>query len=109
MQTTACSLAILAGGHATRFGGRDKSALVVGGATILDRQLAELGPLTNDIMIVARAGVRVTAPRGARVREIADIVPGSGPLGGIHAALSGARTDAVLVIACDMPYVTAPF
>src|SRR3954468_8017049 len=109
MQTTARSLAILTGGHATRFGGRDKSALVVGGATILERQLAELGPLTNDIMVVARPDVRLMPPRGARVREIADIVPGSGPLGGIHAALSEARSDVVLVIACDMPYVTAPF
>ncbi len=29
------SAAILAGGRATRFGGRDKGALVVGGQTIL--------------------------------------------------------------------------
>jgi|SRR4051794_5349497 molybdopterin-guanine dinucleotide biosynthesis protein A len=109
MLTTARSLAILAGGQATRFGGRDKSALVVGGATILERQLAELGPLTDDVMIVARPDVRVTASRNARIREINDIVPGSGPLGGIHAALTEARSDAVLVIACDMPYVTAAF
>jgi len=34
--------AILAGGRATRFGGRDKSTLLVEGQTIFDRQLAEL-------------------------------------------------------------------
>jgi molybdopterin-guanine dinucleotide biosynthesis protein A len=33
-------------------------------------------------------------------------VPGCGPLGGVHAALTAARGDAVFVVACDMPYVT---
>jgi molybdopterin-guanine dinucleotide biosynthesis protein A len=36
------SVAILAGGRATRFGGLDKSALVVDGERILNRQLAML-------------------------------------------------------------------
>jgi molybdopterin-guanine dinucleotide biosynthesis protein A len=40
---------------------------------------------------------------------VADLVPGCGPLGGLHAALIEARGDAVAVIACDMPYVTAAF
>jgi molybdenum cofactor guanylyltransferase len=114
MQTPARSLAILAGGQATRFGGRDKGALVVDGVPILERQLAALAPLTRDIMIVgapAEGGPgaprrQVTAPG---VRAVADIVPGSGPLGGIHAALTAAHGDAVLIVACDMPYVTAAF
>ncbi|HMB78543.1 MAG TPA: molybdenum cofactor guanylyltransferase, partial [Vicinamibacterales bacterium] len=46
------SAAILAGGQATRFGGRDKSALLVDGRTILDRQIAALAPLTADLLIV---------------------------------------------------------
>ena len=33
-------------------------------------------------------------------------MPGSGPLGGIHAALTHAAHDAVCVVACDMPYIT---
>ena len=99
------SSAILAGGHASRFDGRDKSALVVEGRTILDRQIAELSQVTSDQLIVggdARAGV----PEG--VRHVADQVPGCGPLGGLHAALSAARGDAVLVVACDMPFLSAP-
>jgi molybdopterin-guanine dinucleotide biosynthesis protein A len=128
------SAAILAGGQATRFSGRDKSALVVDGRTILDRQLSELSSLTGDVMIVdgspdegARAflheGARAFPDEGARAflnegarafqasgtRRIADIVPGCGPLGGLHAALTHAREDHVFVVACDMPYVTAAF
>jgi molybdopterin-guanine dinucleotide biosynthesis protein A len=127
------SAAILAGGQATRFGGRDKSALVVDGRSILVRQLGELSSLTDDVMIVggsdgeARAfsasarekHERATAdpPKRLRreggqasgVRAIRDIVPGCGPLGGLHAALTEARGGAVFVVACDMPYVTAAF
>jgi molybdopterin-guanine dinucleotide biosynthesis protein A len=36
-------------------------------------------------------------------------MPGYGPLAGLHAALMAARADLVVVVACDMPYVTAPF
>jgi molybdopterin-guanine dinucleotide biosynthesis protein A len=96
------SAAILAGGQATRFGGRDKGALVVDGRTILDRQILELSAITDDILLV---GGRA---HHAGARSIADIVEGCGPMGGVHAALSGARGDAVFVVACDMPYVTAP-
>ncbi len=97
------SAAILAGGRARRFGGRDKSGLVVGGQTILDRQLSQLALVEDldDIMIVGGQATRPTA------RLVADVVPGSGPLGGIHAALTNARHGAVFVVACDMPYVTA--
>jgi len=88
------SVAILAGGHARRFGGRDKGALVVEGRTILDRQSTELSQLTDDLFVIRRED---------------DLVPGCGPLGGLHAALTRARGDAVFVVACDMPYVSAPF
>src|SRR5690348_10524954 len=94
--------AILAGGRATRFGGRDKSALLVGGRTILSRQIAELHVVreVDEILIAGRA-VHQSA------RTIADVVPGCGPLGGIHAALVEARNDAVFVLACDAPHVPA--
>jgi molybdopterin-guanine dinucleotide biosynthesis protein A len=98
------SAAILAGGRASRFGGRDKSTLVVGGTTILERQLAELSQLTDDIMLVGSA-LDVPPP----VRVIADRVSGAGPLGGLDAALASARDDAVIVVACDMPFVSAGF
>ena len=97
------SAAILAGGKALRFGGRDKGALVVDGRTILDRQIDELSAVTDDICLV---GGHTSHPRA---RAVADVVEGAGPLGGVHAALGAARGDAVFVVACDMPYVTAPF
>jgi molybdenum cofactor guanylyltransferase len=86
------SAAILAGGRATRFDGRDKSALLVDGRTILDRQMDVLSSIADDVQVV---------------RE--DMVPGCGPLGGLHTALAQARHDLVFVLACDMPHITAAF
>jgi molybdenum cofactor guanylyltransferase len=97
------SAAILAGGRATRFGGRDKSALVVGGRTILDRQIAELSTVDGVSEILIAGG-----PTHEGARSIADIAPGCGPLGGIHACLTEARGQAVFIVACDMPFVAAP-
>ncbi len=86
------SAAILAGGRATRFGGRDKSTLLVDGHTMIERQMAAFSSVADDVLVV---------------RE--DIVPHCGPLGGVHTALTRARHELVFVVACDMPYITAPF
>lgn len=101
------SAAILAGGQAQRFGGRDKGALLIGGRSIRDRQIAELSIITNDIFIVGGRAESDEGP-GAAARVVADRVPGCGPLGGVHTALLEATGDATIVVACDMPYVSAP-
>ncbi len=97
------SAAVLAGGRARRFEGRDKSALLVDGHSILDRQLAALAPLTDDVLIVG-GGARPLAG----VRSVDDPVTGRGPLAGVVAALTHARHELTLVLACDMPFVTTP-
>ncbi|PWT83977.1 MAG: hypothetical protein C5B57_05715 [Blastocatellia bacterium] len=99
------SAAILAGGRARRFGGRDKGALLVDGRPILHRQIAELNTLTEDILIV---GGPIRSPVPGPARLVADQWPDRGPLAGVHAALREARGDATVVIACDMPFVSAP-
>jgi molybdopterin-guanine dinucleotide biosynthesis protein A len=101
------SAAILAGGRARRFGGRDKSTLLVGGRPILDRLVAELAPVSDDVMLVVGERAPETVPAGLRV--VRDRVPGCGPLGGLDAALAAAHHDALVLIACDMPFVTARF
>ena len=98
--------AILAGGQARRLGGIDKSALVVGAGSILDRQLSLLRELTPHILIVAG---EAAGPRAADTTVVTDRIPGAGALGGLYTALVEAPTEQVLVIACDMPFLTAPF
>ena len=98
--------AILAGGQARRLGGLDKSALAVGASTVLQRQLAVLNGLTPHILIVGRERMMDGDPP---VRAVADRIAAAGALGGIYTALLEAPTELVLVIACDMPCLTAPF
>jgi molybdopterin-guanine dinucleotide biosynthesis protein A len=98
--------AILAGGQGRRLGGLDKSALAVGDRSILDRQLAVLGSLTKNLLIVANDEHRY---RETGVRVVPDRIPGAGSLGGVYTALVEAPTEQVLVIACDMPFLNAPF
>ena len=93
--------AILAGGRATRFGGRDKGALVVGGKTIRERQLDALGAVADDVMLVGG----VDAGGG---RYVPDAFPEGGPMVGVLSALRSARHDWTIVVACDMPFVTTP-
>jgi molybdenum cofactor guanylyltransferase len=100
------SAAILAGGRARRFEGRDKGALLVGGRRILDRQIDELRQLTDDILLVGGDQTE-EAPTG--LRRVPDRVPDAGPLGGLDAALAAARDDQVILVACDMPFITARF
>ena len=97
--------AILAGGRASRLGGLDKSQLVVDGLTILDRQLRVLRDVVDRVVIVANDPAPFAAIDAA---VIPDLVPGAGALGGIYTALSHAGGP-VLVVACDMPFLTAPF
>lgn len=100
------SAAILNGGRARRFDGTDKGSLVVDGQTILARQVEMLTavPSLREILLV---GGESSHPG---TRAIPDQFPGSGPLAGIHAALSAIAErdgDRAVVLACDMPYVTA--
>jgi molybdopterin-guanine dinucleotide biosynthesis protein A len=98
--------AILAGGRARRLGGLDKTALRVGNDSILARQLRVLAVVTPDVMIVGDMPARF---RNVGVRVVHDRIPNAGALGGLYTALTEASTDRVIVIACDMPFLTAPF
>ena len=98
--------AIVAGGVASRLGGRAKSTLPLGNGSILDRQLAVLRPLTDRILVVANDPERFSH---AAVPVVADLVPGAAALGGIYTALSAATTEAVLVVAGDLPFLTGRF
>lgn len=90
---------ILAGGRATRLGGVDKRALVVDGLTIFDRQCNVLLPRVAEII--------VSTPKAIPGwHTVTDAIAGAGPLAGISAGLTAAKTPWVLVIAGDMPYIS---
>lgn len=99
------SAAILAGGQARRFSGQDKSRLVIEGRPIIVRQLHVLQRVAEEIFVVAPEATRF-ADLGLPVHP--DRVAGLGVIGGIDTALDVARGDRVVVIACDLPFLTEP-
>jgi molybdopterin-guanine dinucleotide biosynthesis protein A len=97
-------VAILAGGRARRLGGVDKSALMVGRLSILERELAAADALADRIILV---GGDPDAHGPGRVRVVADRLPGAGAIGGLYTALCETGTPYVIVLACDLPFISA--
>ncbi|MEW5983581.1 MAG: molybdenum cofactor guanylyltransferase [Acidobacteriota bacterium] len=98
--------AILAGGRARRLGGLDKGLLNLGGRTIVEWQLEAVREVVQRVVIVSNETGKYAA---LGVPVVADVVAGAGSLGGILTALSVADGESVLVLACDMPFVSAAF
>jgi molybdopterin-guanine dinucleotide biosynthesis protein A len=95
--------AILAGGRSRRLGGRNKATLSINGASVLERQLAQLGRVADRTIIIANDA----SPYGSYgVPVIPDMLPGHSALGGLYTAVSSAPGDHTLVVACDMPFLS---
>lgn len=96
--------AILAGGAASRYGGRPKGLERVGGERILDRLAEDLRTVIGSSpLLVANADDATTWAPGLSV--IRDPRPDCGSLGGIYAAVT-AGDGPVLLVAWDMPFVS---
>lgn len=91
---------ILAGGQSRRMG-RDKSQLLLENQTFTDRIAETLLTVTDSITLV---GAREPNPRFS---SVPDLYPEWGALGGLHAALAACRSEWAIVVACDLPFVTA--
>ncbi|GHV37810.1 hypothetical protein FACS1894187_15540 [Synergistales bacterium] len=94
------SAIILAGGKSSRFGS-DKAMFVWRGLTLSQRIVEECRLYFNEIITVRGQEQRSLEIEG--VKEVRDVYPNSGPLGGIHAGLIYASSDLAFVTACDMP------
>jgi molybdopterin-guanine dinucleotide biosynthesis protein A len=98
------SVAVQAGGQSRRMG-QDKALKPFLGRPLIERVLTRLAPIADDLLITS-SGEEVLAFPG--VRQVPDVRPGFGPLGGLYTALQAARFQAVAVAACDMPFASAP-
>jgi molybdenum cofactor guanylyltransferase len=104
--TSTLAAAILAGGRATRLGGVNKATLALGVTSIIDRQLDALRETVAHVFIV---GTDSEAWSARHLTVVPDDLPGHGALGGIYTAIVHSPTDRTLVLACDMPFVSAAF
>jgi molybdopterin-guanine dinucleotide biosynthesis protein A len=96
--------AILAGGGATRFGGKPKGLELIGGERILDRLVGVMtSALGEPPLLVANAPDAATWRPD--LRTVADVRPGFGALGGIYTAVMKSPAP-VVCVAWDMPFVS---
>src|SRR5205807_2568449 len=97
---------LLAGGKSSRMG-RDKAALLVRGEPLWRHQLATLRATEPAEFFISG---KCDGPfAGCEVEILADEFPDCGPLGGIATALRRCASERLLVLAVDMPAMTAAF
>lgn len=97
---------ILAGGQSRRMGGKDKAFIRLKDKPLIDYALARLAPQVAQILINSNAEQKVFA--SCDVPIIADSITGFlGPLAGIHAGLTWAKThdfSHMVSISVDAPF-----
>ena len=91
MRSPQCEIFILAGGLSTRMG-YDKSRVRLGRHSLLQHIRAAASQLPFPVRVIRR-----------------DAVPRCGPIGGIYTALKRSRADSILLLACDMPFISPSF
>jgi len=98
---------VLTGGRSSRMG-RDKALLPIEGSVLVERTAERVRAAAGSVTLIGAPGRY--AHLGLPV--LPDLVPDGGPGGpicGIHTALKTTIADWNLVVACDMPRLTAPF
>src|SRR5438477_277515 len=100
------SAVLLAGGKSSRMG-RDKAALIVDGEPLWQRQLATLRATQPAELFISGKSDGPYANCGVEI--LADEFPDCGPLGGITTALRRCTSERLLVLAVDLPAMTAEF
>ncbi|MBK7421833.1 MAG: molybdenum cofactor guanylyltransferase [Propionivibrio sp.] len=94
-----CTALILAGGDSQRMG-CDKTQLLLGDQTLLQRVIAIVQPMFPQVLV----SVRQHRPEIA-LPQVCDEYPTAGPLAGLCAGLAQVGTPWIFALASDMPFV----
>src|SRR3972149_9665322 len=98
------TVAIQAGGPPRRMG-RDKGLVLLRGQPMIRHLLDRVADLGDEVLVTTNSPEDYAF---LGVRLAPDEQPGAGALNGLRTALLAARGDKVLVLGCDMPFVSRP-
>ena len=96
---------ILAGGRSTRLG-RSKALQVIEGKHLIQWVIDHLTILSKEIIIATAHGEVIPCSSAVRIKTVADIYPGKGPLGGIYSGLTASSSPQAIVVSCDTPFLS---
>ena len=110
-------IAVLAGGHSRRMGGREKALLKLHGIPLIERVLAAALPLRFQTYVICGNGPSAELQKAiARAQSkwgkacdlemTSDLEPDRGPLGGLLSAFVVSSAECILTLACDLPFLT---
>jgi molybdopterin-guanine dinucleotide biosynthesis protein A len=94
---------ILAGGQSRRMG-QDKALMLLGSRPLLQHVIDVLAPICADLILVANEPERYAR---FALKTAPDVFPGAGSLGGLYSGLAASRSETVIAVACDMPFLNA--
>lgn len=103
MKLSDTSIAIIAGGKSERFG-EPKDRALLNGQSLLEYALKLARTLSPQIAVFSGRNELVLP---GNISVYPDIIPDSGPLGGIFTALYYLPTPFIATLPCDMPLLTA--
>jgi molybdopterin-guanine dinucleotide biosynthesis protein A len=95
---------VQAGGKSTRMGGEPKALIDLGGRRIVERVVAAIAPVVDDVLVVTNTPEHYAF---LGLPMVPDVFPDHGSLGGIYSGLKAATGAAAFTVACDMPFLRA--
>jgi molybdopterin-guanine dinucleotide biosynthesis protein A len=96
---------ILAGGKSSRLG-RSKALQLIEGRSLIQWVVDRLAILSTEIIIATAHGEPIPCSSAVRIKTVADIYPGKGPLVGIHSGLIASSSSRAIVVGCDTPFLS---
>ncbi len=96
---------ILAGGKSSRLG-RSKALQAIGGKSLIQWVVDRLAILSTEIIIATAYGEAIPSSSAVRIKTVADIYPGKGPLVGIYSGLIASSSSRAIVVGCDTPFLS---
>ena len=98
------TVCIQAGGASSRMG-EDKALKTFLGRPLIQRVAERLSPIADELIVTTN---RPEEYAFLNLPLFPDLKPGRGALGGLYTAIASARHPIVAVVACDMPFASAP-
>lgn len=92
---------ILAGGSSKRLNGIIKAKIIIDGRTIISRIIDTMNELFVEIIIITNTPDEFEEYNSYKI--IGDEFHNKGPLGGIHSAMKISSSEALFIVAGDMP------